>query len=144
MDPQGYHSRVDMAVLLRHLRSICPHLIDVVTSHSRLGRETLRSSMVRRPRVRRQNSFTCTRARLTARLCAHHSPQILEPRKLILTAISNISRKFAPTKITRYTVRTYVHCVYMYIYIRESVDSLCRDETDAPKLSNAWIRRLFG
>ena len=34
-------------------------------------------------------------------------PRKLEPRKLILTTVSSISRKFPPTKITRYTV---LHC----------------------------------
>ena len=62
--------------------------------------------MVRRPRVvRGQSSYNYTRARLTALMRASFAaPRILEPRKLILTATSNISRKFAPTKITRYTV----------------------------------------
>ena len=44
-----------------------------------------------------------------------------------------------------------IHIVYTSLH-RESVDSLCRDDTDAPiakyilkasKLSNAWILRLF-
>ena len=34
-------------------------------------------------------------------------PRKLEPRKLILTTVSSISRKFPPTKITRYTVNGY-------------------------------------
>ena len=82
-------------------------LKDVVPSHTKLDRETLHGQMstcsTRLEFIIIMYNYT--RTRLTALMRASFAaPRILEPRKLILTATSNISRKFAPTKITRYTV----------------------------------------
>ena len=107
-------------------------LKDVVPSHTKLDRETLHGQTSTRS-MWSEFMYNYTRARLTALMRASFAaPRILEPRKLILTATSNISRKFAPTKITRYTVshtcmhnthtHTHTHtlttCVHVHTYSR--------------------------
>ena len=47
------------------------------------------------------HEYLTTRIRMRGFTCA----QILQSRKLLLTAVSSISRMFAPTEITRNTVR---------------------------------------
>ena len=57
--------------------------------------------------------------------CDRQEPRNLEPRKLILEAESYFSRKFAPPKITRYTVyyNMYVYDI-MYVYMCVEVRQL--------------------
>ena len=87
-----------MVVLLQH-RASHTSFTDEVASHSRC---TVKRNVVETAlRRRRPARFHITSSAPIART---RVPRKLEPRKLILTTVSSISRKFPPTKITRYTV----------------------------------------
>ena len=100
-DQYGCHSRVSMVVLLQH-RAFHTSFTDEVASHSRY---TVKRFVIET--VLPSHQATCTNFHITssAPIARTWVPRKLEPRKLILTTVSSISRKFPPTKITRYTVR---------------------------------------
>ena len=84
--------RVDMAVLSRLWQSIFPYR---------------RGSLSHKTRQRNSDVHAYTvRVHIIVIACGYIQklPRNLEPRKIILTAISRIRRKFVPTKITRYTI----------------------------------------
>ena len=73
----------------------------------------------------------------------------------IQTIILDIHEREHQTVTGCHYIQSCIYILYThtsYIYIRESVDSLCRDDMDTPiayyilnasKLSNAWTLRLF-
>ena len=98
-----------MVDFLQH-RASHTSFTDEVASHSRdtLKRnvvETVQCTSAIKPRVLILFSYYVIRVDR-----ANAVPRKLEPRKLILTTVYSISRKFPPTKITRYTVCSTENC----------------------------------